>query len=242
VSRLHEAVEDYLSIRRALGYKLDTHGRLLADFVSYLEQAAATTVTTELALACAKRPADASPAWWAARLSMARSFARYLATLDPANQVPPADLLPHRTRRSTPYLYSDAEIAALLTAAGALSPPFRAATYTTLFGLLAATGLRVGEAIRLGRDDIDVEHVRIGQVDQRQALAHQPTTQMRQQPQLAGRRPQRVSPPGQFREEALRGLLQRPGHPHPRRLTHTHDRLLTGAHAPDKEASSIRRP
>jgi integrase/recombinase XerD len=157
VSRLHEAVEDYLSIRRALGYKLDTHGRLLADFVSYLEQAAATTVTTDLALAWAKRPADASPAWWAARLSMARSFARYLATLDPATQVPPADLLPHRTRRSTPYLYSDAEIAALLTAAGALSPPFRAATYTTLFGLLAATGLRVGEAIRLGRDDIDVE-------------------------------------------------------------------------------------
>jgi integrase len=146
---------DYLSIRRALGYKLDTHGRLLADFVSYLDRAGHTTVTTGPALAWATRPTHATPAWWAARLSMVRQFAAYAATLDPATQVPPTDLLPHRTRRITPDLYSDAEISALLSAAAGLRAPFRAATYSTLFGLLAVTGMRVGEALRLGRDDLD---------------------------------------------------------------------------------------
>jgi integrase/recombinase XerD len=155
VSRLGEALADYLSIRRALGYKLDTHGRLLADFVSYLDRAGHTTVTTDLALAWAARPTHATPAWWAARLAMVRQFAAYQAALDPATQVPPADLLPHRTRRSTPDLCSDAEISDLLSAAARLRPPFRAATYTTLFGLLAVTGMRVGEALRLGRDDLD---------------------------------------------------------------------------------------
>jgi integrase len=157
VNRLGEALTDYLSIRRALGYKLDTHGRLLADFVSYMDRAGRTIVTTDLALAWATRPTHATPAWWAARLSMVRQFAAYLATLDPATQVPPTDLLPHRARRSTPDLYSDVEISALLSSAGNLRPSFRAATYTTLFGLLAATGMRVGEAIGLGRDDIDIE-------------------------------------------------------------------------------------
>jgi integrase len=155
VSRLDEALADYLSIRRTLGYKLETHGRLLADFVSYLERAGQTEVTTDLALAWATRPSQARPAWWAARLSMVRQFAIYLATLDPATQVPSTDLLPHRARRSTPDLYSDYEISALLSAAASLRAPFRAATYTTLFGLLAVTGMRVGEALRLGRDDLD---------------------------------------------------------------------------------------
>jgi integrase/recombinase XerD len=155
VSRLGEALVDYLSIRRALGYKLDAHGRLLADFVSCLDRAGQTAVTADLALAWATRPRQATPAWWAARLSMVRQFATYVATLDPATQVPPTDLLPHRVRRSTPDLYSDREISALLTAASRLRTPFRAATYTTLFGLLAATGMRVGEALRLGRNDLD---------------------------------------------------------------------------------------
>jgi integrase len=155
VSRLGEALVDYLSIRRALGYKLDAHGRLLADFVSYLDRAGQTAVTTDLALAWATRPRQATPAWWAARLSMVRQFAAYLATLDPATQVPSTDLLPHRARRNTPDLYSDREISALLCAAASLRPSFRAATYTTLFGLLAVTGMRVGEALRLGRDDLD---------------------------------------------------------------------------------------
>ena len=89
---------------------------------------------------------------------MVRGFAAYLHSLDPAHQVPPADLLPRRSRRATPYLYRDEEIAALLAAAGRLRFPLRVATYRTLIGLLAVTGLRVGEAIRLDRGDLDVAH------------------------------------------------------------------------------------
>jgi integrase/recombinase XerD len=157
VSRLRQAVEDYLQIRRALGYKLATPARLLADLVADLEQAGSTKLSIDLALAWACKPSATSPAWWAARLSVARGFASYLATLDPATEVPPADLLPHRTHRRTPRPYSDADTTALLAAAATLTPPLRAATYTTLFGLLVVSGLRVGEAIRLGRDDIDFD-------------------------------------------------------------------------------------
>ena len=93
--------------------------------------------------------------WWAHRLSVVRGFATYLHTIDPATRVPPRDLLPARRRRATPYLYSDDEINALIAAAGKLRFPLRVATYQTLIGLLAVTGLRVGEA---DRGDIDFEH------------------------------------------------------------------------------------
>jgi integrase/recombinase XerD len=149
-----QAVQDYLTLRRAMGYQLRTCEYLLRDFAEFLHGRGATTVTIQSALQWAMQPADASPAWWAARLSTVRGFAAYLATLDPATEIPPAGLLPHRTHRPAPYLYSPAEIADLLRAAGHLTPPLRAATYTTMFGLLAVTGMRVGEAIRLGRDDV----------------------------------------------------------------------------------------
>ncbi len=151
---LTQAVQDYLTLRRAMGYQLRTCEYLLRDFAEFLHGRGATTVTIQSALQWAMQPADASPAWWAARLSTVRGFAVYLATLDPATEIPPAGLLPHRTHRPAPYLYSPAEIAELLDAAGHLTPPLRAATYTTMFGLLAVTGMRVGEAIRLGRDDV----------------------------------------------------------------------------------------
>ena len=155
MSRLRQAAEDYVSIRRVLGFKLDRHPRLLAQFVAYLEEAGASTVTTGLALAWATIPAGTSPDWHRARLSVARGFAAYLAALDPGTQVPAADLLSRGDQRATPYLLSEDALASLVAAAGALAPPLRAATYGTLFGLLAVAGLRVGEAIRLGRDDVD---------------------------------------------------------------------------------------
>ncbi len=158
MSPLRQALADYLRMRRALGYKLERAGKLLPQFVDYLEQSSADTVTVERALAWATLPAGGSARWWAFRLSMARGFAAYLHSLDPAHQVPPADLLPGRSRRATPYLYSDAEIAALLAAAGSLRFPLRVATYRTLIGLLAVTGMRVGEAIRLDRGDLDLKH------------------------------------------------------------------------------------
>lgn len=158
MSPLRQALDDYLSTRQALGFKLRGYHLRLSDFVACLEQAGATTITSELALAWATKPQNVHPYTWTVRLSMVRGFARYLNTLDPECEVPPAELLAHRRRpRPEPYLYSESKVAALLEATGTLSPPLRAATYRTLFGLLAVTGLRVGEAIHLDRDDVDLE-------------------------------------------------------------------------------------
>lgn len=156
MSRLRQAAEDYVGIRRALGFKLERHPRLLAQFVGYLEEAGASTVTTTLALAWATIPAGTSPDWHRARLSVARGFAAYLEALDPGTQVPATDLLSRAAQRATPCLLSEEALAKLVAGAGALAPPLRAATYRTLFGLLAVAGMRVGEAIRLGRDDVDL--------------------------------------------------------------------------------------
>ena len=155
---LRDALDDYLALRRGLGFRLERPGRLLADFTGYLEAAGAPTVTTELALAWATAPAGADPSWWRMRLAAIRPFARYLAALIPETEVPPAGLLPGRvSRRAVPYLYSAAEITALMTAAAAIRAPLRAATYQTLIGLLAITGMRAGEAIRLDRSDADLQ-------------------------------------------------------------------------------------
>ena len=152
---LSDTVEDYLTVRRTLGYKLVDHGTLLADFVAYLEAAGASTVTTELAVAWATRPTDTTPVWWGRRLAVVRGFARHLKAFDPDTEIPSPDLLPYRCRRVSPYLYSESDIAALMAAARALRSPLRAATYETLIGLIATTGMRSGEAVRLDRDDID---------------------------------------------------------------------------------------
>ncbi len=155
MSPLRQPLADYLAVRRALGYKLARPEKLLGQFITYLEEAGAATVTTRHALAWAILPGgDAS--WHALRLSAVRGFATYLRTLDPATEIPPADLIPWRPRRATPYLYSDADITALITATAFLRFPLRAATYQTLIGLLAVTGMRVGEAIRLDRTDADL--------------------------------------------------------------------------------------
>jgi integrase/recombinase XerD len=157
MSALRDVAEDYLRMRRALGYKLEIHGLHLDRFISYLEDAHAETVTIENALASATS-AGKDPAYWAGRLSVVRQFARHLQTIDPACEVPPARLLPYRHRRAIPYLYQPQEITALMHAAGALEPPLLAANYQTLIGLLSVTGLRLGEAIRLDRGDVDARH------------------------------------------------------------------------------------
>lgn len=157
MTELEERVEDYLRLRRALGYKLTHQARLLRNFAVYVEdRSAADGVTIAVALAWATLPDNVDPAWWSQRLSAVRGFATYLKTVDARTEIPPKDLLDRRARRQTPHVYSDAEIVALMTAARAISSPFRAATYETLIGLLAATGVRVGEAISLDRDDVDL--------------------------------------------------------------------------------------
>ncbi len=160
MSGLNQAVEDYLTTRRALGFKLERHGRLLPHLVGYLERAGAATVTTELALAWATQ-SEGHPDESAKRLSVARGFARYLQTLDSNAEVPAADLLARQQRRASPYLYSDADVVALMAATSTLRFPLRSATYRTLIGLLAVTGMRVGEAIGLVRDDLDWSHRRL---------------------------------------------------------------------------------
>ena len=160
MSGLNQAVEDYLTTRRALGFKLERHSRLLPHLVGYLERAGAATVTTELALAWATQ-SEGHPDESAKRLSVARGFARYLQTLDSNAEVPAADLLARQQRRASPYLYSDADVVALMAATSTLRFPLRSATYRTLIGLLAVTGMRVGEAIGLVRDDLDWSHRRL---------------------------------------------------------------------------------
>lgn len=156
MSALSLKVADYLAVRRSLGYKLARPEKLLAQLTAHLEQAGAATVTTEHALAWAVQPGG-DPAWHAYRLAVARGFAAWLATADPAAEIPPAGLIPSRKQRATPYLYDDSEIAALITAAESLRFPLRTAAYQTLIGLLAVTGMRVGEAIGLDRGDADLD-------------------------------------------------------------------------------------
>jgi integrase/recombinase XerD len=156
MSRLHDALADYLAVRRAMGYKLTRTGGLLVQFVDYLEDRGVETITIEHAVAWATLPSQSSLDWQAQRLSVVRGFASWMSTIDPATEVPPTDLLPRRTHRPTPYLYSETDITGLLAACETLRPPRRAATYHTLIGLLAVTGMRIGEAIRLDRSDVDV--------------------------------------------------------------------------------------
>ena len=153
---LRPALDDYLTMRRALGYKLQRTEKLLADFVGFVEVAAADRITIDLALSWATLPAEGDASWWSSRLTVVRAFARYLHTLDPATEVPATDLLPARSHRAVPYLYSHEDIAALMVTAETLRFPLRVLTFQTLIPLLAVTGMRVGEAIRLGRNDLDL--------------------------------------------------------------------------------------
>lgn len=155
MSRLDPALADYLRLRRSLGYKLARAEKLLAQFIAYLHESGAERVTVPSALAWATLPAAGGPRWHAMRLTVVRGFAAYLHALDPAHELIPTDLLPDRGGRATPYLYGDAEVAALMAAAATLRTGHRAATYATLIGLLAVSGLRVGEGIRLDVADFD---------------------------------------------------------------------------------------
>jgi integrase len=156
---LRQALTDYLMMRRALGYQLARAEKLLGQFLAYLEDLGETRVRTDTALAWATQPTGTNPSGWACqRLTVVRGFAAHLQTIDPATEIPPADLLRWRARRATPYLYTDDEVAALIAAAATLRTSHRVATYQTLIGLLVVTGMRVGEAIALDRDDFDVDH------------------------------------------------------------------------------------
>lgn len=158
MSPLRQALADYLAVRRALGYKLERAEKLLGQYLDHLDRLGEERVTIENAVGWATLPAAGNGHWWAFRMSVVRGFASYLHALDEAHEVPPSDLYPNRVHRTVPYLYCQKEIAALMGAASSLRFPLRQATYRTLIGLLAVTGMRVGEAIRLDDNDVDLKH------------------------------------------------------------------------------------
>ena len=154
MSALRKSLDDYLSVRRALGAKLDRAEKLLGQFITYLEQQQALTVTIEHAVAWATLPRRTG--WWhAMRLSAVRRFTIYLRNIDGRTQIPPPGMIAHGRHRATPYLYSEAEVQSLLQAAAKLSNEIYAATYPLLIGLLAVTGMRISEAIALTVNDFD---------------------------------------------------------------------------------------
>lgn len=177
---LRGQLADYLALRRALGYRLARPDKLLGQFLDYLDGLGSSTITATAALDWARLPAAGSSNWWAYRLSVVRGFANYLHALDPTHEVPAPDVLPQRAMRATPYLYSDAQVTALIAATSMLRTPIRQATFATLIGLLAVTGIRVGEAIALDRDDLDVAGglltVRHGKFGKARLIPLHPTT------------------------------------------------------------------
>jgi integrase/recombinase XerD len=169
VTGLREPLAGYLELRRGLGFSLQREEKLLGQFITWLEDRSAATITTADALAWVMLPAGASPGWLKFRMQAVRGFAAYLQTTDPAAEIPPPGLPPGGPRRAVPYLYSPADIAALLAQAGRLKTPLRQQTLKTLIGLMAVTGMRGGEVVALDEDDFDpgrglllVRHAKLG--------------------------------------------------------------------------------
>ncbi len=158
MSELRKALNEYLAVRRALGFKLKTQGRMLYNFVDFADGQGASFITRDLALRWATAPLLVQPVRWRARLDVVRDFAKHRAGIDPRTEIPPLGLLPYRYKRKSPYVYSDSEIKKLIEAAQQLRSPrgLRAATFSTLFGLLAVTGLRISECLGLDRQDVDL--------------------------------------------------------------------------------------
>ena len=158
MNELRKALEEYLAVRRKLGFKLQRAGKLLHDFVLFTEKEGVSFITAALALRWATQSSGCQTAWSAQRLSIVRGFARYQSVMDPRTEVPSQELLPYRYHRRAPYIYSTDEVKRLIKAAQQLPSPLglRPATYSTVFGLLAVSGMRISESIGLNRKDVDL--------------------------------------------------------------------------------------
>jgi integrase len=159
MSALRDALDQYVAFRRAFGTTYREPPQTLGDFVDFLAREGAEFITTPLALRWAMTPQGVQHATWARRLSMVRLFAQWLSAIDPRTEVPPRRAIAARRQRNPPHMYSDAQIQQLLAAAAQLpsSKGLRGATYATLIGLLAATGLRPGEVRALDQSDVDLQ-------------------------------------------------------------------------------------
>jgi integrase/recombinase XerD len=159
MSKLSQELDRYLIIRRSFGSDLGTAARVLRRFIAFVEGQGTDHISTDLFLRWKKVFGKAHQQTWAARLGMIRLFAQWLQVLDPTHEVPPKGLIPSRLRRPKPYIYSVEEIKKILKEAASLPSMsgIRALTFSTLFGLIAVTGLRISEALALDNDDVDLE-------------------------------------------------------------------------------------
>jgi len=163
MNTLEEALQEYLALRREMGFQMGEPARLLPRFVAFMAERQAPRITTRLALEWAQQPTTAGPAAWARRLMFVRGFARHRSATDALTEIPPHELLPCRSNRARPYLYTEQEVQQLLSAALQLptawpSTPLRPWVFHCLLGLLSVTGLRISEALDLKLDDVDLAH------------------------------------------------------------------------------------
>jgi integrase/recombinase XerD len=182
VNALDQALKDYISIRRSMGFQFRKPEGLFRDFVAFLHAEGSSHISTELALRWATQPAEAEPACWAVRLGVVRRFAIWFSATEPRTEIPAQGLLPYRHRRKPPHIYSDKDIKRILAETQRLRSPkrLRAGTFTTLFGLLAATGLRVNEGVGLDQPDVDfnlgILHIRRTKFRKSRYVPIHPTT------------------------------------------------------------------
>lgn len=156
MSGLHESIDSYITLRRGLGYQLANAERALHDYADFLAARGETAITTTSALAWATAREGRGAHYAVERLSHVRTFAKHLAAFEPATEIPPTNLLGNDRRRKPPHIYTDSEVAALMGFASQMHPEDRAAAMEVLIGLLAATGMRPGEAFALDRGDVDL--------------------------------------------------------------------------------------
>ena len=159
MTSLTSHLKNYLSVRRSLGFDLSFDERVMRQFTKFADDRGADHVTIDLFLQWKDNYGSANNNTWSKRLSMVRLFATWLQGIDPRNEVPPAGLIPGKLRRCRPYIYTDEQIAEIVTEAARLSSPYglRGWTCSTIFGLIAVTGLRVSEAITLDEKDVDLD-------------------------------------------------------------------------------------
>jgi len=159
MTTMSERLDDYIAVRRSLGYDLSITARVLRGFTGFADSEGANHITVDLFLRWRERFGKASNSTWSTRLGMVRGFASWLQAYDARTEVPPAGLIAGKLRRSRPYIYSEAEVAAIVVRAAKLPSRYgmRGWTCATLFGLIAVTGLRINEAIGLDDQDVDLE-------------------------------------------------------------------------------------
>jgi len=153
---LQKLLSDYIALRRTLGSKMTKPADTLRGFIPFFAAQKAPYLTTKIALQWARLPKDANPAWWTERLGMLRGFASYWKTIDPRIEVPPVHILLPYYKRPLPHIYTDEQLSRIMLAARKI-PSKDAITYWTLYGLMAATGIRVGEALALNNEDIGLK-------------------------------------------------------------------------------------